>query len=295
MVENDLQTIREHGPASIACAHWPLPFWKMSGAGNDFIIIDHRRPLIASEQMAEFARLTCRRKFGVGADGLFFIENSEQADFQWRFFNADGSEAEMCGNGARCVARFAYMNGIAAAHMRFATLAGIIEASVEGPQVTIHLTPPGRLELNHQVLVGGHEYTVHLINTGVPHGVVFVNDLAHTDVRGVGFSLRHHVDFGPAGVNVNFAALHGDGLRIRTYERGVEDETFACGTGAVATALIASHLGKVQSPVTVTTSGGVQLAVLFTPQGMGEFSSVQLKGPAHIIYSGELSPEALAS
>ena len=284
--------------ASIDSGHWPIPFWKMSGAGNDFVIIDHRRPLIKAEQMAEFARLVCRRKFGVGADGLFFIENSEQADFKWRFFNADGSEAEMCGNGARCVARFAYMHGIAAARMRFSTLAGIIEASVEDTLVTIHLTQPSGLELKRQVQAGGQSYTVHLINTGVPHAVVFVDDLAHTDVRGLGFTLRHHADFGPAGVNVNFAppaANAADGLRIRTYERGVEDETFACGTGAVATALIAAQLGQAESPVVVTTSGGVKLKVLFSREESGTFTAVQLKGPAHLIYSGELTSEALAS
>ena len=280
--------------AAIAAQQWPIPFWKMSGAGNDFVIIDHRRPLIAAEQMAEFARLVCRRKFGVGADGLFFIEHSDQADFKWRFFNADGSEAEMCGNGARCVARFAYMHGIAAARMRFSTLAGIIEASVEDTQVTIHLTQPSGLALDQRVRVGSQEYIVHLINTGVPHAVVFVDDLAHTDVLGLGFALRHHADFGPAGVNVNFAALAGNGLRIRTYGRGVEDETFACGTGAVASALIAALLGQAKAPVMVTTSGGVQLSVLFSLQGGNTFTAVQLKGPAHLVYSGELTPEALA-
>lgn len=282
--------------AAIVAEQWPIPFWKMSGAGNDFVIIDHRRPLIEPGQMPDFARLVCRRKFGVGADGLFFIENSSQADFKWRFFNADGSEAEMCGNGARCVARFAYMHGIAPARMRFSTLAGIIEAGVEETQVTIHLTPPSGLTLDQKVQVGNQDYTVHLLNTGVPHAVVFVDDLAHTDVRGLGYALRHHADFGPAGLNVNFVTLTEDGgLRIRTYERGVEDETFACGTGAVASALIAAQLGRTQAPVMITTSGGVQLCVLFHQQDGSNFSAVQLKGPAHLIYSGELTPEALAA
>lgn len=295
MTVHGSQRVAGQKSAAIASEHWPVPFWKMSGAGNDFVIIDHRRPLIAAEQMADFARLVCRRKFGVGADGLFFIEPSSQADFKWRFFNTDGSEAEMCGNGARCVARFAYMHGIAAARMRFSTLAGIIEASVEDTQVTIHLTPPSGLALGQRVQVGSQEYTVHCINTGVPHAVVFVDDLAHADVRGLGYTLRHHADFGPAGVNVNFVALTEDGLHIRTYERGVEDETFACGTGAVASALIAALLGQAKAPVVVTTSGGVQLCVLFTPQGDNHFTGVQLKGPAHLVYSGELTPEALAA
>ncbi len=284
----------EHGPVASLSAHWPIPFWKMSGAGNDFVIIDHRRPLIAPEEMAEFARLVCRRRFSVGADGLFFIEESKQAHFQWRFFNADGSEAEMCGNGARCVARFAYMNGIAPARMRFATGAGIIEASVEDSLVTVNMTAPHSLALNRQIQVEDRVYTLHLINTGVPHAVLFVEDLAAIDVRRLGFALRHHPDFAPAGVNVNFVALERDGLRIRTYERGVEDETFACGTGAVASALIAARLKEAVSPLAVTTSGGVTLGVLFTREGQDSFSAVQLKGPAYRIYSGELTPEALA-
>lgn len=273
---------------------WPIPFAKMSGAGNDFIIIDHRKALIAPEQMAEFSRLVCRRRFSVGADGLFFIEASERADFQWRFFNADGSEAEMCGNGARCVARFAHMQGIAGAHMRFATGAGIIEAWVEETRVTISMTPPHSLALNRQVRVGAQVFEVHLINTGVPHAVLFVEDLPATDVRHLGAALRHHPDFAPAGLNVNFAARNQDHWCIRTYERGVENETFACGTGAVATALIAAHLGKARPPVTLVTSGGVELEVLFVPDDEAH-TAVQLKGPAQLIYRGELGPEALAA
>ncbi len=283
-----------HEPVALLSGHWPIPFWKMSGAGNDFIIIDHRRPLIAPAQMAEFARLVCRRRFSVGADGLFFIEGSREADFRWCFFNADGSEAEMCGNGARCVARFAYMNGIAPARMRFATGAGIVEASVEDSLVTVNMTAPHGLALNRQVQVADQVYRLHLINTGVPHAVLFVEDLAAIDVRGLGSALRHHPDFAPAGVNVNFVLQEQGGLRIRTYERGVEDETFACGTGAVASALITARLREAASPLAVTTSGGVTLGVLFTRKREDTFSAVQLKGPAYRIYSGELTPEALA-
>lgn len=278
--------IRLEGP-------WPIAFAKMSGAGNDFIIIDHRTPLIAPEQMAEFSRLVCRRRFSVGADGLFFIEASDRADFQWRFFNADGSEAEMCGNGARCVARFAHMQGIAGAHMHFATGAGIVEARVEDSLITITMTPPHSLALHRQVRVGEQVFEVHLINTGVPHAVLFVENLPATDVRGLGSTLRHHPDFAPGGLNVNFAALDQDCWRVRTYERGVEDETFACGTGAVATALVAARLGRARPPVTLITSGGVELGVLFSPDDTT--GAVQLRGPAQLIYRGELRPEALAA
>ena len=280
------------------CTRWPLPFWKMNGAGNDFVLIDHRRPLVAPENMPEFVRLVCRPKFGVGADGLIFIEECAEADFQWRFFNADGSEAEMCGNGARCAARFAFLNGIAAAHMRFLTTAGLIEAWVDSTLVTVSLTPASGLELNRQVQVQAQEYTVHCVNTGVPHAVVFVEKLQETDVQTLGRALRFHEAFGPKGTNVNFAALFPDGLHIRTYERGVEGETFACGTGAVASALIAAQLGLTKPPVRVTTSGGVQLEILFgdsAPDAPDALPALRLKGPAHLAYRGELTPEALAA
>jgi len=234
--------------------HLPIPFWKMSGAGNDFIVIDHRQPLIPKERMADFARLVCRRKFSVGADGLFLLEPSARADFQWRFFNADGSEAEMCGNGARCVARFAYMQGIAAARMRFDTLAGIVDATVADTEVTIRMPPPHSFRFDRQVEVAG---------------------------------------FAPAGTNVNFVGRTEGGFRIRTYERGVEDETMACGTGVAAGALIAAAKGLADSAVDMVTSGGITLTVHLS-SGQGEaVDQVMLKGPAHLIYKGELTAEAL--
>ena len=272
---------------------FPIAFWKMSGAGNDFIVIDHRKPLVPPHLMAEFARKVCRRKFSVGADGLFFLEPSAKADFSWRFFNADGSEAEMCGNGARCVARFAYMNGMAAARMRFETLAGLVEASVSDTQITIGMPAPHSLTLNLNLEQTVPGWEAHSINTGVPHLVVFVKQLDQVDVAGLGRQLRYHPQFVPAGTNVNFVERSGQDMCIRTYERGVEDETMACGTGAVAAALVASAKGYAQSPVTITTSGGVTLTVLWSETPGKEYRHIQLKGPAHLIYRGELTPEAL--
>lgn len=271
----------------------PIPFWKMSGAGNDFLVIDHRKPLIPKELMAEFARRVCRRKFSVGADGLFLIEPSEKVDFKWRFFNADGSEAEMCGNGARCVARFAYMHGIAAARMQFETLAGIIDATVADTLVTIRMTSPHSFRFDRQVEVEGQMLMVHSVDTGVPHAVIFVDDIQATDVVGLGRQLRHHPVFAPAGTNVNFVGRSADGLAIRTYERGVEDETMACGTGVVAGALIAAAKGMADSPVAMVTSGGIALTVQFTGNKSEAVDQVLLKGPAHLIYKGELTAEAL--
>ena len=271
----------------------PIPFWKMNGAGNDFIIIDHRQPLIPLEFMAEFTRRVCRRKFSVGADGLFLLEHSDKADFKWRFFNADGSEAEMCGNGARCVARFAYMHGIAAARMRFETLAGIIDATVSDTKVTIGMTSPHSFRFDRQVEVAGQLFMVHSVDTGVPHAVIFVDDIDATDVVALGRELRYHPVFAPAGTNVDFVGQTAEGFRIRTYERGVEDETMACGTGVVAAALIAAAKGMADSPVAMVTAGGIALTVQFTGNKGDKVDQVVLKGPAHLIYKGELTAEAL--
>uniref|UniRef100_UPI00405669D9 diaminopimelate epimerase n=1 Tax=Candidatus Electronema sp. TaxID=2698783 RepID=UPI00405669D9 len=279
--------------------HFPIPFVKMSGAGNDFILIDHRKPLIEPESMSAFAAAVCRRKFSVGADGLILIENSEQADFRWRFFNADGSVAEMCGNGARCAARFAFMQGIAPTKMRFETLAGLIEAEVVGQDVAVKMTEPRDLRLHQTITVNNAPLILHSLNTGVPHVVVFVDNIEEVDVRGLGRAIRCHEAFQPAGTNVNFVQKRGDAFKVRTYERGVEDETLACGTGSAASAIIAALLGQAVSPVEIITSGNDRLTILFSlPEHKTGGTApivynVFLKGPAHAVYQGELTAEAL--
>ena len=273
---------------------FPVPFVKMSGTGNDFIIIDHRRPFLSPEAMSGFALQVCRRKFSVGADGLILIEDSDQADFRWRFFNGDGSLAEMCGNGARCAARFAYMHGIAPARMKFETLAGIIEAQVADTSVSVKMTDPRDVQLHRRLTVDDEQLNLHSVDTGVPHAVVFVDDIESMDVCSLGSRIRHHEDFMPAGTNVNFVQEQDGAFKVRTYERGVEDETMACGTGAVAGALIASLLERADSPVEIITSGGDRLTIVFDlAKGRGTADNVFLKGPAHVIYKGELNAEAL--
>jgi diaminopimelate epimerase len=275
-------------------AQMPLPFVKMSGTGNDFILIDHRKPVIAREVMPEFARLVCRRRFSAGADGLIFIEDSDQADFKWLFFNADGSEAEMCGNGARCAARFAYMKGIASAHMRFETMAGIIEAKVADVNVSVLMTTPKDFRQDLEIDCDGKSISLHTVDTGVPHAVVFVDDYDQVDVCQLGSRIRHHQQFMPAGTNVNFVMSLGNGVfKVRTYERGVENETMACGTGAVASALIAAVKGLAKSPVEIVTSGDDRLSIIFDLRKGPVANNVFLKGPAHVIYNGELNAEAL--
>jgi diaminopimelate epimerase len=272
---------------------FPIPFTKMSGTGNDFIIIDHRQLFLQELDLAAFARSICTRKFSVGADGLILIEEAEDAHFRWQFFNADGSLAEMCGNGARCAARFAFEKRIAPARMRFHTLAGEIEAEMIDAEVKVRLTPPVGLELDQEVKLAGQPHAVHSLNTGVPHTVLFTEDNQTTPVVAWGREIRHHGLFRPAGTNVNFVQiLGGNNLHVRTYERGVEDETMACGTGAVASAIVAALRGLVQPPVEVTTSGGEQLIVHFQ-MNEGRVEQVFLQGPALIVYEGQLTAEGM--
>jgi diaminopimelate epimerase len=265
-----------------------IPFYKMHGGGNDFVLMDHRARFIPEAEQPEFARRVCHRQLGAGADGLILIEASPTADFRWRFYNADGSEPEMCGNGGRCAARFAVLNGIAPPGLTFDTLAGTIEAEVKGRRVKLLMAGVGELRLDQTIPLGETTLLGHFMKVGVPHVAVPVADLETTPVTGWGRAVRFHPLFAPAGTNVNFIRMEGpQTLRIRTYERGVEDETLACGTGAVAAALIAARLGQVVSPVTVHTRGGEALTVYFTPQGEA-FTQVFLEGDALVSYRGEL-------
>jgi diaminopimelate epimerase len=269
-----------------------IPFMKMSGSGNDFILIDHRRPFFSKARMQELARKVCRRRISVGADGLIFIEPSERADFKWQFFNADGSEAEMCGNGGRCAARFAYLKGIAGPSLTFETVAGILSARVEGTRVKLEMTKPHSLKLDEPLAVEGKSLSVSSLNTGVPHAVLFVEDVEGWDVVRMGRIIRNHPHFAPSGTNVNFVRVEkGSHLIVRTYERGVEDETLACGTGVVASSLISAFKAFVTSPVSVKTQGGEVLKVYFEIEGK-EIKKVYYEGDVHIIYEAKMWEEA---
>jgi len=270
----------------------PIPFYKMNGCGNDFILIDNRTAMISSDPGA-MARLVCRRKLSVGADGLILIEPSDDFDFQWQFYNADGSRAEMCGNGARCAARYAHQLGIAGARMTFLTDAGPIEAQIQDDQVKIKMTPPTDCRVAVDLDLKGGPRTVSSINTGVPHVVMEMEGLAETNVVAMGREIRHHAQFAPAGTNVNFVQPVGEGrLHVRTYERGVEDETLACGTGCVAAALVTTLRRRWPSPIPVTTRSGGVLTIHFRMDG-DRFQDVFLEGDARIVYTGTLQPEAL--
>ena len=267
-----------------------IPFYKMSGAGNDFIVIDHRTQFLKTN-LSEFAAKICHRRMSVGADGLFLIEPSEIADFKWQFFNSDGSIADMCGNGARCVARFAYLNKIAAEKMSFETGAGIIHAEIVGENVRIKMTDPQDIRTGQSLEIGHERIEYSSVHTGVPHAVVNVNDIKAADVVGLGRKIRYHKDFAPAGTNVNFISRQEDIIFNRTYERGVEDETLACGTGCVAAAIIMARTENMKSPIQVSPTSGQTLTIYFS-EANGKFHDVFLEGNARIICKGELGKDA---
>ncbi|MCP5540995.1 MAG: diaminopimelate epimerase [Akkermansiaceae bacterium] len=269
-----------------------LKFWKMNGAGNDFVVLDNRDGSRGLDG-AQIAQL-CHRQRGVGADGLLAVEPAQNgADFRMRYYNADGGEAEMCGNGARCFARFAnFLSDNRLERVSFETIAGTIGADFIGDQVRIALSAPHGLALELPLEVDGEALTVHSLNTGVPHAVFFVDDLEGTDVRRLGRATRFHAQFAPAGTNVNFVKIEAPGeIAIRTYERGVEDETLACGTGMAACALIHHLLHGAGSPIRVRVRGGDVLEVAFETgpgENAGDFQRVTLTGPADFTFHGEV-------
>jgi diaminopimelate epimerase len=265
-----------------------LQFTKMTGAGNDFILVDNRdqRIQLSREQVAGL----CDRHRGVGADGLFLLIPcaSGQADWAWEFYNSDGGTAEMCGNGARCFARFVQRLTGAKDQVTFETGAGIIRAVFQQDRVTVNLTDPKNLRLGEKVNLGNGTEIVHSVNTGVPHAVIFITDAEKAPIQSLGPEVRFHEHFAPKGTNVNFVQLLGRNLiRVRTYERGVEGETLACGTGVTASALVAARTNRFASPIQVRVQGGDMLEVSFREEA-GEFRQVQLTGPADFVFEGKV-------
>ncbi len=272
-----------------------ISFKKMHGTGNDFILIDNRSGLIPYENAPEIAKKLCRRRFGIGADGLILIDNSRVADFKWHFYNADGSAAEMCGNGGRCAARFAKEMGIAGSALSFETLSGIIRAEVRGTSVKLELPTPEIIEKDMELLVRSQRIKGSFLNTGVPHFVHIVDDIEAVPVYEMGRLIRHHDRFYPNGTNVDFVEVKKDNqIIVRTYERGVEDETLACGTGAVASAIACAMVKGAFPPITVETWGGERLKIFFEiamenkKENTPSVHNVFLKGETVIVYSGML-------
>jgi diaminopimelate epimerase len=268
-------------------------FYKYSGHGNDFVIIDNWNNIIAEAELEKITRLMCRPKFGVGADGAVFIAaGPDEADFAVRFFNSDGSEADMCGNASRCSAHLAHQIGIAPATMDIKTKVGLLKATVTDSQVSVMLPKIGRPEGAALVEVDGYSQTYYRINTGVSHAVAWVDDLEGLNVVKYGRAVRRHVSFSPDGTNVDFVKVLSDNvLAIRTYERGVEDETLACGTGVTAAALLAASQKLVSgNSILVKTKGGEDLTVRY--EGTIEApTQVFLEGPVRFIFSGQVEQD----
>ncbi|HJT45216.1 MAG TPA: diaminopimelate epimerase [Chthoniobacterales bacterium] len=264
-----------------------LRFTKMNGAGNDFVMIDNRAGEVHL-QPDQIVRI-CDRHRGIGADGILLLEKgSNGADFRMRYYNADGGEAEMCGNGARCFTRFANRVAGAPAKISFQTPAGLIRGELRGDVVTLQMSEPKDLQLDIDVVAKGVREHVHFINSGVPHVVVPVANVNDVDVQKRGQALRRYKKFDPPGANVNFIEKRGaKQILVRTYERGVEGETLACGTGVVASALIFAATENVEGPIEITVRSGSQLSVNFTKAG-DRFTNVTLTGPAEFAFEGTI-------
>lgn len=276
----------------------PIPFVKMHGSGNDFVVVDNRHGVIPDSDVAAFTRSICRPHLGLGADGVVLIHEAPgDADFRWRYINADGTDGDLCGNGAMCGARFAVDAGIAPAECAFETPAGPIRATVHdgGPLVTVQVTDARviaeGLALDDDPAVTAFDHVM----VGVPHIVAMAPDAdAKTGFDAWGRALRHHPAVGPAGANVNLVhRVDGTTIRMRTYERGVEAETLACGTGSVASALVAARRGLVRQPVSVITSSGKPIRISWTPTADGA-TAIAMTGEATIVARGTIEPEALA-
>lgn len=260
-----------------------MVFTKAVGSGNDFIIIDSRLKKISNP--AKMAQDLCRRHLSVGADGILLLENSHQAEFQMRIFNPDGSEAEMCGNGLRCFLLYLVHKELAEAEhfITVETKAGLRRGKVKGNFVNASLGEPGNPTLSFPLDVDEKQFIANFVNTGVPHAVIEVEDLANFPVKELGHKIRFHPKFAPAGTNVDFVEIKNNLILIRTYERGVEDETLSCGTGTAAAGFLLRQLGKINLPATVQAASGEILTV------SEQNKEIFLAGEVRIVYEGVLS------
>lgn len=264
-----------------------LSFHKMVASGNDFIVIDNRKRVIKNP--AAFAKKVCSWHTGVGADGILLYENSSKAAFRMRIVNSDGSEAEACGNGFRCIALYAKEKMKMGNQFEFESLAGMISANVKGGRVSVGMVKPTEMKLRGELHVSGHRLHYSFINTGVPHTVILAEGLEKMDVNSLGRAVRYHETFKPRGTNVNFVEIKGPKqIHVRTYERGVEKETLACGTGSTASAVVTSLLDYTKPPVAVKTSGGEILNINFRREN-GAAVNVTLEGGAEFVFEGKLN------
>lgn len=271
-----------------------IPFTKMSGAGNDFVVVDNRSGIIANPNL--FAVSVCNRRLGIGADGLLLVEKSSKADFLMQYYNADGSSAGMCGNGGRCIAKFAFDAGIVSNdYFAFEAFGYIYEVTRHAPTVyELKMKDPFGAKLDQTLVVNGKTLKGNYLNTGTDHSVIFLDEnpalgsLEATDVFNIGRAIRYHEVYQPKGTNANFVSrIKSNSIQIRTYERGVEEETLACGTGSVASALLSAAKFGWSSPVNVKVKSGETLIVGFEKENES-FVNVTLKGPAVNVFNGNI-------
>ena len=256
-----------------------IQFYKYQGAGNDFILLDNREQAYASLTTAQ-VRLLCDRRFGIGADGLMTLDASEDADFAMSYFNADGREGSLCGNGGRCLTAFAAHLGIVRSQARFRAVDGIHEAVLRDQgEVDLKMMDVRKVERGYDTAV---------LDTGSPHYVKYVDRLDELDVVKEGRKIRYSEQFARDGINVNFVEYGSESLHIRTYERGVEDETLACGTGITAAAIVAAGNQNQPYRIPVRARGG-NLEVRFAKKGDQEFTDIWLRGPAVFVYEGKIT------
>ena len=260
-------------------------FSKYSGCGNDFLLIDNRSKFFPSDDRVLIAKL-CKRRLGIGADGIILLENSHSADFRMHIYNADGSEAEMCGNGIRCLMKFIRQLGFTKPQYTIETLLEQVTASYRNDQVSVSMPPPKHVCWSIDLPIEPHQWNLHFLDTGVPHAVIFTEDIESIDLNTIAPKIRYHTHFGPRGTNVDFAAIKQNQLvQMRTYERGVEQETLACGTGAVAVALAAAKVYRLQSPIQIETRSQEILEIQFS----GEIpTDLLMTGPAAFIFEGKI-------
>lgn len=269
-----------------------IPCYKMAGSGNTFIVADNRKNLIKNP--SQFATKACQSPEFGGADGVLLIEKprATETDFFMRIVNADGSEAEACGNGYRCVGLYAakHLEVSNPKLIRVGTLGGTVEINAVSPKaIKVKMVNPFDYRAEIKIPLKDQTWTASFLNTGVPHAVIFTNDLKNVPVNELGRAIRRHEWFAPKGTNVNFVEITGkNALSIRTYERGVEAETLACGTGSVAAAITAHLAGRVNAPVEVLPKSGEHLKVYFDRSG-SEMTNVYLEGPAEFILEGRLA------
>lgn len=269
-------------------------FTKMTGAGNDFVVIDNRSKRIKNGSKA--ARILCDRRWGIGADGLLLIEKSRLAKYRMMYYNADGSYGGMCGNGGRCIAWYAFLHKLAPRKHSFEALGHIYDAEVRKNEVVLTMMNPRDLRLHQEIVLSSQKVLVNSVDTGSPHVVIPIGNLTgdcrpldELDVVNLGRAVRYNDEFAPKGTNVNFVDKgKGNSLKIRTYERGVEAETLACGTGSVASALIGSLLWNMRSPITVVPRSGHTLRVEFDEAG-GRLMNIRLAGPAKAVFTGTMA------